>query len=396
MKLFWKLMLREFRLFGSNSVAMLIFIGAPILYSVLIGFVYKDAAVKDLPIIVVDLDNTPLSSKIIDALDDNQYIKVVEVKHETGNLRNDIVRKNYAGVVTIPERFEADIQQKRHPEIDADINGANMLNANYLSTGLQTVLASMNAGIEIETLKKKGMPTAIANEQFESFKINLTRFFNPASNYLLFLWPGMLGTIMQQVFLLVLALSFAKEFEDKTFSHLLKYTKNSWFLVLVKSIPYLILGIALWVPLICIFFSLFHVDMVSSIGVFFLISLIFIMSLTFMGIATSILFRTQLKATEVLMIIAVPSFIISGQTWPLMQMPKLVQWISNMLPLTHFLEAFRRLLLENGTLADIAHEVYWLVGLTFGFLILAIISLKYRIQSHTFVIPKIKKVKDDI
>jgi ABC-2 type transport system permease protein len=195
----------------------------------------------------------------------------------------------------------------------------------------------MNAGIEIETLKKKGMPTAIANEQFESFKINLTRFFNPASNYLLFLWPGMLGTIMQQVFLLVLALSFAKEFEDKTFSHLLKYTKNSWFLVLVKSIPYLILGIALWVPLICIFFSLFHVDMVSSIGVFFLISLIFIMSLTFMGIATSILFRTQLKATEVLMIIAVPSFIISGQTWPLMQMPKLVQWISNMLPLTHFL-----------------------------------------------------------
>jgi len=395
MKLFWRLIAREFRLFGSNSVAMLIFIGAPILYSVLIGYVYKDAAVKDLPIIVVDLDNTPLSNKVIDALDDNQYIKVVEKRYGTSNLRNDIVRNNYIGVVTIPERFAADIQQKRHPEIDADINGANMLTANYLSTGIQTVLASLNAGIEIETLKKKGMPAAIATEQFESFKINITRFFNPASNYLLFLWPGMLGTIMQQVFLLVLALSFAKEFEEKTFSHLLKYTKSTWFLVFTKSIPYLVIGIALWVPLICIFFGLFHVDMVASIGTFFFISVIFIMSLTFMGIATSILFKTQLKATEVLMIVAVPSFIISGQTWPLTQMPVAVQWLSNMLPLTHFLEAFRRLLLEHGTMADIMHEVYWLISLTLGFLILALVSLKYRIQSHTFVVHRLR-VKDNL
>jgi ABC-2 type transport system permease protein len=204
----------------------------------------------------------------------------------------------------------------------------------------------------------------------------------------------MLGTIMQQVFLLVLALSFAKEFEEKTFSHLLKYTKNTWFLVLVKSIPYWAIGLALWLPLIWGFFGLFHVEMVSSLGTFFLISFLFIMSLTFMGIATSILFRTQLKATEVLMIIAVPSFIISGQTWPLMSMPKVVQGLSNMLPLTHFLEAFRRLLLEKGTMADILPEFYWLLGLTLFFLALALISLKYRIANHTYLIPKVKKIVD--
>jgi ABC-2 type transport system permease protein len=238
------------------------------------------------------------------------------------------------------------------------------------------------------------MPSAIASEQFEAFKINITRFFNPASNYLLFLWPGMLGTIMQQVFLLVLALSFAKEFEDKTFSHLLRYSKNSWFLVLVKSIPYWAIGLALWMPLIWVFFGLFKVEMVSSFGTFFLVSFLFIMSLTFMGIATSILFRTQLKATEVLMIVAVPSFIISGQTWPLMAMPKIIQGLSNMLPLTHFLEAFRCLLLEKGSLSDILPEFYWLLGLTLFFFVMALGSLKYRIASHTYVIPKMKKLED--
>ncbi len=204
----------------------------------------------------------------------------------------------------------------------------------------------------------------------------------------------MLGTIMQQVFLLVLALSFAKEFEDKTFSHLLRYSKSTWFLVLVKSIPYWVIGLTLWMPLIWIFFGLFRVEMISSAGTFFMLSFLFIMSLTFMGIAASILFRTQLKATEVLMIVAVPSFIVSGQTWPLMAMPKAVQGLSNMLPLTHFLEAFRRLLLEKATIADILPQFYWLLGLTLFFLVLALGSLKYRIASHTYVIPKAKKVKD--
>jgi ABC-2 type transport system permease protein len=227
MKLFWRLMIRELQLFSSNSLAVLIFIGAPVIYSLLIGFVYKNASLKDLPIVVVDLDNTSLSNKVIDALDDNQYLKVAKIQYETSQLREELVRDNFVGVVTIPERFEADIQQKRYTEIDADVNGSNMLTANYLSTGIQTVLASINAGLEIETLKKKGIPGEIASQQFECFKINITRFFNPSSNYLLFLWPGMLGTIMQQVFLLVLALSFAKEFEEKTFGNLLRYSKSS-------------------------------------------------------------------------------------------------------------------------------------------------------------------------
>ena len=94
------------------------------------------------------------------------------------------------------------------------------------------------------------------------------------------------------------------------------------------------------------------------------------------------------------MIVAVPSFIISGQTWPLMAMPKAVQGLSNMLPLTHFLEAFRRLLLENATITDILPQLYWLLGLTFLFLVLALVSLKYRIASHTYVIHKVKKIED--
>jgi hypothetical protein len=62
--------------------------------------------------------------------------------------------------------------------------------------------------------------------------------------------------------------------------------------------------------------------------------------------------------------------------------------------LTHFLEAFRRLLLCNGNIADIQKQVFWLAGLTLGFLLLALGSLKYRILTHTYKIPKLKRLKE--
>jgi ABC-2 type transport system permease protein len=61
---------------------------------------------------------------------------------------------------------------------------------------------------------------------------------------------------------------------------------------------------------------------------------------------------SQLKATEILMVIATPSFILSGFTWPLSQMPVWVQGIANVIPLTHFLKAFRILIIEEGSFSQ--------------------------------------------
>jgi ABC-2 type transport system permease protein len=380
MRTFFELIIRELNLFRKNTVILAIFIAAPIAYALLTGSIYKDAKIYDLPIVVADLDETPFGDKIIDALDDNQYLKVAAVKHEKCDFKHEILKNNYLAVITIPKGFQADIEQKRHPEINAEINGGNMLTANYASTGIMNVLATANAGFEIGALQKEGMPSAIAVEQFESFQINIARFYNPASNYLMFLWPGILGTIMQQVFLLAMALSFAQEFETGKFAELLSHTKSALFMLAVKSIPYLIIGLLLWFPLMRIFMPIFHVPIIEAGGAYWLVSGLFVLSLTFMGTAVSIAFPSQLKATEILMIIATPSFIISGQTWPLIQMPVWVQNIAACIPLTHYLEAFRRLLLFKAGIADILPQITALsiiAGITF---IIAFILLKIKIK----------------
>lgn len=68
MKNFFSLIKREFRLFWDNSVLRLLFIGAPIMYGILLGFVYQKGKVTDLPVVVVDEDQSQMSRKAVEMM----------------------------------------------------------------------------------------------------------------------------------------------------------------------------------------------------------------------------------------------------------------------------------------------------------------------------------------
>lgn len=378
----WILLLkREFALFMSNGVVVAIFIGAPLLYGLLLGAVYQKGKVNHLPVLVIDLDATPLSHQLIDMFDDNEVVDP-EVVYDQNQLKSQIILKEYAAIVTIPERFEAHIIQKRHPEIQVEVNTANILTANYAAKALQIVLGTMNAGIEIEGIKKQGVPAITAQSQYEAFGVNYARFFNASANYMTFLWPGVLGIIIQQVFMLALALSFAREFEQKTFfSEFMPQVNNIWSAMLIKALPFWIMGVGI-LFLLRLMFPLFHVPF--EVNAFAMISLLIalVVSVAFLGILVSIAIPSQLKATEILMVIATPSFILSGFTWPLSQMPTAMVYLANIIPSTHFLEAMRKLLLYQAEIGDIWPELRALILLSLIFALLCYLFLKFKIYRH--------------
>ena len=381
MKNWFGLLIREFKLFASNSVILAIFIGAPLLYGLLLGAVYKKGKVNHLPVLVVDLDGTPMSQTIIEMIDDNEVIDG-HIVFSQQNLKEQIISQDYGAIITIPERFEANILQKRHPEIQVEINTGNILTANYSAKAIQIILGTLNAGMEIEGIKKQGIPEVTAKEQYEMFGVNYVRFFNSSANYMTFLWPGVLGTIIQQVFMLALALSFAREFEEKTFhTEFMPKAKNIWNAMLLKSLPFWIMGIGI-IFLLRLMFPLFRVPLVVDGPAILSLLFIFVVSVTFLGILFSIAIPNQLKATEFLMVVATPSFILSGFTWPLSQMPPFIVALADIIPLTHFLEALRKVMLYQAEISDIQSELKSLTILSLSFILLSFILLKIKMYRH--------------
>ncbi len=381
MKIFLSLLGREFKLFWSNKVLVLLFIGAPILYGVLIGSVYQKGVVDNLPILVVDQDRSELSRTAITMIEDNNSVYVAETLYDTNGMHELASTHNATCVVVIPKNFEKDILLKRYPEITSYINTSNLLTANIASTALQLSLGTLRAGMEIEALQKQGVAESIAMTQFEPFKMSFIRMNNRSTNYLYFLWPGVLATVFQQVLLLGLALSFAQEYENGTFGELIDKTSNTLKLILVKTLPYLIMSIGIWLLYIG-FAKWFRVPIHNNFMALTLIAGLFVVSVTMIGILVSIVLPSQLKATEVLMVVATPSFMISGFTWPLDQMPIWVQSISNCIPLTHFLKAFRILMVEAGNVKQTIPSINAMLLITVICGLAAYVALYIKIRKH--------------
>ncbi len=378
MKRFIQLLGNEFRRIFSNGVVMAIFFGAPMMYAILVGYVYEKGKVVELPIAIINYDQSPISDRLIDAMDDNENIKIAKIYFDNNAIRKDLITNEYQAVVTIPKHFEAEILQKRYPEIVVDINTANILTANYASRGIQTVLATLNVGFEMESLKKQGFSNSQATERYESFKISINRVFNAGSNYMEFLWPGVIGIVMQQVFLLVMALSFARDFEDGYFRKLIGVSHSALYHILVKLLPVYLLGAIVWISLAGMF-KFFNVELQVLSYKMAVLAALFTTACIFIGILVSLLVPNQLRATEILMIIATPSFIIGGFTWPLEAMSPFVQTIAKCIPSTPFLQAFRKLIVYGGDLSDIQPQLsslWWITGVCF---ILSFIVLQTKI-----------------
>lgn len=381
MKKFLRLLKVEFKRIFTNGVLVAVFFGAPILYGVMFGNVYKKGKITDMPIAVVDEDNTPMSVKVIDALNDNENLAIKKVQYAAGNLAAEMPSRNYIAVVTIPAGFEADIYQKQYPELLVDINMANLVPANFASRGIQAVLGTISAGIEIEGLKKAGADPVNAGQRFEPFKVNYNRLYNPASNYMELMMPGILATIMQQVLFLGLALVFARDVEDGYFKKLAKANKWSLYHITLKALPFIILIIPIWL-LVGSFYPMFGIDIPVFSWPMALLATVFTFACMFIGMLFSLVVPNQLRATELLMVLATPSFLLSGYTWPMESMPRLIQQFANTLPLTHFLEGFRRIAVYRGTLQDIQPQLSALTWMTAICFVLMLALLQFKLNKE--------------
>ncbi|WP_343561630.1 ABC transporter permease [Sphingobacterium sp.] len=122
MQNFGRLLIREFRLFWPNKVFVVAFLAMPTVLCLILGYVYRNGHLTELPIVVVDLDKSPSSARLIDMFDESSKLAVVETKYELVDLRNTMLKQEATAVVVIPYHFEANLLSQKRPEVNCYLN----------------------------------------------------------------------------------------------------------------------------------------------------------------------------------------------------------------------------------------------------------------------------------
>jgi len=163
-----------------------------------------------------------------------------------------------------------------------------------------------------------------------------------------FLVPGLIAIIMTLIGTLLTAMVVAREWERGTMEALMVTPVRIDEILLGKLIPYFILGMGGMALSAAMAVWVFHVPFRGSFAVLFVVSALFMLSALGMGLLISTVARSQFVAGQVAIIVAfLPAFILSGFLFDIASMPRVVQWITHVIPARYFVSALQTLFLAG-------------------------------------------------
>lgn len=332
---------REFRMLFHNRAIFIFAVILPIISIVFFNTLLSSGVARDLPIAVVDLDNSAISRNLISQLDATPELKVSY--KPTSQLEGELLVKQIKayGLVTIPKNFASDLKQGKQTKVINQYNSNLLLPSGLENKAFRKVVGTLSAAVNIQKQLAKGTNVNQAKANFQPITSNNHILSNPYTNYSYYLNSGFLTLFLQIFVILTTIYCFGADLKYNKGEKLYSIGKgNMTTIILAKVLPY-----TLWFFFVgmVMFFSMFILQDFPLFGNKFIVILSLLLliiatqafSLFFIAFSSS--FREALTFGSGF---AAVSLSFSGITFPIFGMPLSFQWLSQMFPFTHFFELF--------------------------------------------------------
>jgi len=339
MKPSFRIAKREIALLFNTKSSFMIAIVLPFVFILFFNSLLSKGVARDLPVAVVDLDQSATSRNIIAQLDAAPEIEIgfFPVNQQKGE---ELIRLGKAyGVVTIPKNLEADLKSGKQVTIVNQYNSNLLLAGGLENKAFRKVIGTISAGVNIEKQRKQGVSKQQAIINYKPIIANNHTLSNPYTNYSYYLNTGFLTMFLQLFVMLTTIYCFGADLKYSKGDKLLSITKGSLLaIILGKVLPYTIwfflIGI---ITLLSMYvwqdFPFFGSKLTVLAGLLLLIVANQCYALYFVSVSNS--FREALTFGSGF---AAVSLSFSGVTYPIFGMPTVLQWLSQIFPFTHFFE----------------------------------------------------------
>ncbi|EGQ26784.1 ABC superfamily ATP binding cassette transporter [Sporosarcina newyorkensis 2681] len=356
-------------------LAMLVFV--PVLYSAMFAYLYSNHTVKEMDTVLFDQDNSQLSRQIVQSFDQSESFNVTNLVYSESEIEQAIASGEAKVGVIIPSDFSARLNHGESPSVLTMIDGSNMMISNLATRSANEIVSTIGTGASVEQLQQQGFRSEEISKVFSPIPFSYRVLYNPTFDYSVFLVYGLIGTALQQVLLLGIALTVARDKELGIWGRFTGWKEQPWKIAYAKCAPYFLIGVLNTFVAYLVGMYVVQLPFRGDILPFFILTISFAFALLGLGYLVSLFSESQLASTQLAMLIAVPSFLLSGFTWPFAAMPSLLSTIGHMLPLTYFLDGVREIFLKGNGFITIWRDIValLLMGLVTFFIAIGVTSL---------------------
>jgi len=257
---------------------------------------------------------------------------------------------------------------------------------------ITTINGYFSAGIYIKKEMAKGVSFDKAQQNYTPIQAISTSLFNTTSGYATYLIPMLTALIVQLVLLMGIGILSGSRRETVT-----THTNFPRLLLKGGTIPVLLAKASLYTAIFMIIipiqvgivYTLFAIPVRSSLLSIYLFLIPYVFSVVFLGITISSLFKRREDSIVFLVLLSIPSLMLSGLSFPMEGFSVFYQLISTTIPSTPGINGFVRLTQVDASFTEVLNEWNHLWVLTGVYFVFAAISLKIRARKELLLLKNI-------
>jgi ABC-2 type transport system permease protein len=327
----------------------------PILQLVIFGYALK-MEIQEVKIGIVDYANTNESRHLIEQFKGSPFFVPFFYDGPLSEIDELFKSRSANLVMIIPEDFDKQLQRDTEIPISFTIDASDANAATAIRNYCNQVVVDFN-----QTYNRQ-LPLP--------FDITSSILYNPDTKSTYFFVPGIIALLLIMISALLTSITIAREKETGTMEQILVSPVKSHQIILGKVLPYILLAILIAVVILLIGVFLFNVPFRGNVILLFILSTLYIITALSIGLMISTVAKSQQVAMMVAMIMTLlPTVMLSGFIFPIASMPKLLQYLSYIIPARYYLHIVRGIILKGSTFFDLVQPTLFL-GIISGILLM--------------------------
>lgn len=368
--------LEEFKTIFRDKGALLILLGAFIIYPLFYPIPYSAGVLKEVPVAVVDENNTALSRKLLRMVDANELVDVRFHALSLDEARHFLEQDLVYGILVIPQDFSKKVLWQEQARVVVYADASYFLIYRQVLSGIFHSTATFSAGVEIQRLWAKSVGGEAAMVRRDPLPVLSVPLFNTPGSYSLFLIPAVFLLILQQTLLIGMGMIGGTAREAASTVNKKMFVASPFQVITGRGAAYFILYCVHSFYLFEILYRVFQFPQKASPGQLALLLMPYLLASVFLAMFLSALFSSRESSLLALVFSSIPILFLSGFSWPVEAMPAVLRYFSWLIPSTHGIQGLIKLSIMDASLADISGNLLVLWGTAILYFSLAVWSKK--------------------
>ncbi|MGE5553502.1 MAG: ABC transporter permease [Betaproteobacteria bacterium] len=370
------IMRKEFIQVTRDMVTLRIMIAMPLLMMVMFGYVVN-TDVKSTPTAVALQDTGLPARDLFERFQQTGYFDVVRYVQSAEEVGRLIASGEVKAGIVIPPDYSERLDRGETAQVQVLIDGSDPLVSRTTLNTAEMLGQLTSTRILTERLQRVAGGGSRAEPPVE---VRARVWYNPEMDSVKFNMPGLIGLILQNTTIALIAQALVKERERGTMEQLIVTPVTSFELILGKMAPYTIIAILDVMLVLFVGIYWFGMRIAGSMAVFGLNTFIFLLCSLGLGLLISTMAENQIQATQLSLFFLLPSVLLSGYMFPRETMPKVLQAVGWGIPLTYYLEVLRGVILKGLGMETLWRQTAAMGGYSVVILTLAAWRLKKRLD----------------